>query len=131
MRIYAPKLDEVFKALGDETRIRIVRLLAKRSLCVCQIVDALGEPQYKVSRHLGILKRAGILVDRREGTWMHYSLHPECHPVAVRAIRDLASQCTDGVFAQDDTRLAKSRPRACRTSIAAPAAAGAREGGGR
>jgi ArsR family transcriptional regulator len=113
MRIYTEKLDEVFKALGDQTRIRIMRLLARRTLCVCQIVDALAEPQYKVSRHLGILKRAGLVADRREGTWMHYSLHPECHLAALAAVQTLAEGQPEGVFGEDEKRLAESKPRTC------------------
>jgi DNA-binding transcriptional ArsR family regulator len=120
MRIYTPTIDEVFRALGDGIRVRIVRLLARRSLCVCQIVDALEEPQYKVSRHLGILKRAGIVLDRREGTWMHYSLHPDCHPAAKAAIEAVADRGSDPVFAADDRRLAESRPRACAPSPKRP-----------
>lgn len=68
---------EVFKALSDSTRLRIVHLLLSvhgTSLCVCEIVDALEQPQYNVSRHLGILRRAGLLSETRDGRWVHYSI---------------------------------------------------------
>lgn len=65
---------EVFKALADETRLRILNLLCRRELCVCQIVEVLGMGQSKVSRHLAHLRHAGLVYDRREGLWIYYSL---------------------------------------------------------
>ena len=65
---------KLFKALADETRLRILHLLCRRELCVCQIVDVLGTGQSKVSRHLAHLRNAGLVNDRREGLWMYYSL---------------------------------------------------------
>ena len=65
---------QVFKALGDETRLRILNLLCRRELCVCQIVEVLGIGQSKASRHLATLRHAGLVDDRREGLWMYYSL---------------------------------------------------------
>ena len=64
----------LFKALSDETRIRIIKLLEHGELCVCDIVAALGMVQPKVSFHLGVLKNAGVLKDRKKGKWVHYSL---------------------------------------------------------
>jgi len=64
----------LFKALSNETRLRIMVLLSKRELCVCQIEWALGLMQAKISRHLTILKNAGLVQDRRQGLWMFYSL---------------------------------------------------------
>jgi len=65
---------ELFKALSDETRLKIILLLHNRELCVCQIEAALGITQTKASRHLSILRRAGLLKARREGLWMYYTL---------------------------------------------------------
>ncbi len=65
---------KLFKALADETRLRILNLLCRQELCVCQIVDVLGIGQSKASRHLSHLKHAGLVTDRREGLWMYYSL---------------------------------------------------------
>ena len=65
---------QLFKALADETRLRILHLLCRRELCVCQIVEVLGIGQSKVSRHLAHLRNAGLVNDRREGLWMYYSL---------------------------------------------------------
>ncbi len=61
-------------ALADPLRMRLVRLLMERELCVCELMDMLDEPQYKVSRHLRTLKQAGVVRDRREGKWMHYAI---------------------------------------------------------
>jgi ArsR family transcriptional regulator len=68
------KLGQMFKAMSDETRLRILNLLSHGELCVCDIVDILEELQTKVSRHLAYLKHAGWVVDRREGQWVFYSL---------------------------------------------------------
>ena len=65
---------QLFKALADETRLRILNLVAHQELCVCHIVEALGMGQSKVSRHLAHLRNAGLVNDRREGLWMYYSL---------------------------------------------------------
>lgn len=65
---------KLFKALADETRLRILHLLCRQELCVCQIVDALGIAQPKTSRHLAHLRNAGLVIDRRQGLWMYYSL---------------------------------------------------------
>lgn len=64
----------LFKALSDETRLRILKLLGHTELCVCDIVAALDMVQPKVSFHLGVLKAAGFLQDRKEGRWTHYRL---------------------------------------------------------
>lgn len=67
-------LMNVFKALSEETRLRILKLLEKGELCVCDIVAALDMVQPKVSFHLNVLKEAGFLKDRKQGRWTHYRL---------------------------------------------------------
>ena len=67
-------LLNVFKALSEETRLRIVKLLEHGELCVCDIVAALDMIQPKVSFHLAVLKDAGLLKDRKQGKWVHYSI---------------------------------------------------------
>jgi ArsR family transcriptional regulator len=67
------ELIGLFKALSDETRVRIIKLLEHGELCVCYIQAALVMGQPKVSFHLAVLKKAGLLKDRREGKWVHYS----------------------------------------------------------
>lgn len=65
---------KVFKALGDPTRLRIVKLLENGELCVCQLIAVLGMGQSRISRHLAILKEAGLIEDQRKGKWVHYRL---------------------------------------------------------
>ena len=65
---------QLFKALGDETRLRIVGLLIQGELCVCDLMDVLEEPQSKISRHLSYLKHSGLTYSKRVGVWMHYGL---------------------------------------------------------
>jgi len=65
---------KIFKALSDETRLRILALLSQRELCVCDLMAVLELPQSTVSRHLAYLRNAGWVEDRRQGVWMHYRL---------------------------------------------------------
>ncbi len=67
-------LVTIFKALSDETRLRILKLLEHGELCVCDMVAAFDMIQPKVSFHLATLKAAGLVKDRREGKWMHYKI---------------------------------------------------------
>ena len=71
-----PSVDVMFKAFADETRLRILHLLAQKELCVCDLVDTLRLPQPKISRHLAYLRDAGLVVDRKQGLWKYYSLTP-------------------------------------------------------
>lgn len=64
----------IFKALSDDTRLRILKLLEHGELCVCDIVAALGLVQPKVSFHVNVLKEAGLIRDRKQGRWTHYRL---------------------------------------------------------
>jgi ArsR family transcriptional regulator len=66
-----------FQAVAEETRFRIVQILADGERCVCELQDDLGAAQSRLSFHLKKLKDAGIVMDRREGRWVHYSLAPE------------------------------------------------------
>lgn len=67
----------LFKCLADETRIRMILLITReRELCVCQLTCALDESQPKISRHLAQLRACGLLVNRRQGQWVHYRLNP-------------------------------------------------------
>ncbi|HMK42617.1 MAG TPA: metalloregulator ArsR/SmtB family transcription factor [Dissulfurispiraceae bacterium] len=103
--------EDHFRLLGDASRIRILMLLSRRELCVCQIMGVLGMSQPLVSRNLSLLFKAGYLADRREGKMMFYSLGkklPEPHRTLIRLLqkelrkteqfkRDLTSleECTE------------------------------------
>ena len=67
-------VTKLLAALTNPTRLRLVRLLLREELCVCELVDALRVPQYKVSRHLGRLRGVGLVQARRNGRWMYYSI---------------------------------------------------------
>lgn len=76
-----------FDALSDPLRRRILAmLLEKDERCVCELHGALDEAQPKVSRHLAVLRDAGIVAARREGVWMHYRIHPELPAWAFRVL---------------------------------------------
>ena len=65
----------LFKVLADPIRLRLAVLLAVRGeTCVCMLAQALDEPDFKISRHLSVMRAAGMVAARREGTWMHYKL---------------------------------------------------------
>jgi ArsR family transcriptional regulator len=71
------RVDVMFRAFSDRTRLRILNLLrCREEICVCDLMRVLGQPQAKVSRHLAYLRKAGLVVGRREQQWMHYRLTP-------------------------------------------------------
>ena len=65
----------IFKALSEETRIRILSLLRHGELCVCDITESLKMTQPNISFHLAMLKESGLIKDRKNGRWIHYSLN--------------------------------------------------------
>lgn len=67
-------LAQFFAALSDPTRLRLLNLMNGREVCVCYLVEILGQGQPKISRHLAYLRKAGIVEARREGKWMHYRI---------------------------------------------------------
>lgn len=66
---------DFLKLLADETRLKIIMLLSRRDMCVCEIMAELGMSQPAVSHHLRILKKSGIVRDDKDGRWVFYSLH--------------------------------------------------------
>ena len=77
-----------FKALCEENRINIVCLLLEREHCVCELIDKLDLSQSTVSHHLKILKQAGLLNERRRGTWNYYSLNKSGFKQYARALEE-------------------------------------------
>src|ERR1700752_106074 len=99
-------ISRLFRALGDETRLRVIALLAHGELCVCHLQEALELPQPSVSRQLGILRAAGLVQARREGAWVYYRLLGQENPECERQLRGLvASYAKDGVLRKDVERL--------------------------
>ena len=69
--------EQLFNLLSDTTRVRaLLLILDQGEVCVCELTHALQESQPKISRHLALMRDAGLVSPRREGTWMHYSLAP-------------------------------------------------------
>ena len=106
MQDFMDHLVSSFKALADPNRVRILALLiAGGELCVCDIERVLAIPQARVSRHLSILRHAGLVTARRNGPWMHY--RPLCPDALTRSIfRHLRTQVdTDPILARDQQSL--------------------------
>lgn len=75
MHIVNVDIYEIFQSLSDPYRIRIVRLMISvGELCLCELSEALEEPEYKLSRHIKVLKNSGIITSSREGKWIYHSL---------------------------------------------------------
>ena len=104
-------VDLLFRAFADPTRLRILHLLVPGELCVCDLVTVLRLPQPKVSRHLAYLRKAGLVLARREGMWMHYQLAPAASPLHEKLMACLA--CCFAEFSElaaDGERLRRRRP---------------------
>jgi ArsR family transcriptional regulator, arsenate/arsenite/antimonite-responsive transcriptional repressor len=99
-------LDQLFRALGDPTRLRLLNLMADQEVCVCYFIEVLKAPQPKISRHLAYLRRAGIVSARREGKWMHYKLKfPQDRHAASILRTTIEALRQDLVIQQDWERL--------------------------
>jgi ArsR family transcriptional regulator len=109
----APAL--IFKALGDPIRLRILALLSQAELCVCHIESALDLPQPTVSRHLAILRNAGVVGTRRQGTWIFYRVAQQEDPVSRRQLRGLLQSLRSDKATKEQVRrlLAAKGPTAC------------------
>jgi ArsR family transcriptional regulator len=70
------ELSSILRVIADEKRLRILKLLTQQEMCVCDIVERLGLSQSLVSHHLGVLKQAGLVQDRRDAQWVYYSIDP-------------------------------------------------------
>ena len=81
----------IFKAFCDENRIRIVKLLRSGEKCGCHLIEELSVSQPTLSHHMKILCDSGVVVGRKEGKWMHYSISPEGAARALRCLQTLTS----------------------------------------
>ena len=79
----------LFRALGDETRLRLIERLRDGEQCVCDLTDELGASQSRLSFHLKALKDAGLVTDRKDGRWVYYALKPEALALVGRLIEEL------------------------------------------
>lgn len=113
------KYEATMKAVSDPTRVRILKMLEGGELCVCQIIAVLALSPSTVSKHLFLLKSVGLVNDRKEKKWVHYSLDRENDDAYVAGIlRELSGWLErDPVIVKDRVRLAEARkdvgPSAC------------------
>lgn len=116
------KYESVMKAAADPTRVRILKMLEGGELCVCQIIAVLALSPSTVSKHLSLLKSAGLVNDRKDKKWVHYSLDRENDNAYVAGIlRELSAWLErDPVIVRDRARLGVARkdvgPGACAES---------------
>jgi len=110
--------ETLFGICSDQTRLRaLMLLLAEDELCVCELTFALEESQPKISRHLALMREAGVVESRREGIWMHYRISDELPEWGRQLVQHTCLQISDlKPFNTDRHRLEKmsDRPeRAC------------------
>jgi ArsR family transcriptional regulator len=100
---------QLFAALADPTRLRLLNLMNGREVCVCFFVEILKQGQPKISRHLAYLRRASLVQARREGKWMHYRMERPADPGAASILdATLKSFETDPDMQADLAQLRKA-----------------------
>ena len=108
------RLAALHKALSDETRIRMVNLLLELGeLCVCDIEAGLDITQSKASRHLGVLKQAGLLDLRRDGTWVYYGVHDDMNESTRALLAGIRSSFGASPAAKQDVARTRKLRRGC------------------
>ena len=96
MELDERRIAPVFKAFCDENRIRILKLLITGEKCACKLLEEIAITQPTLSHHMKILCDSGVVVGRKEGTWMHYSISPSGSAVAMEYLKALtAIDCSD------------------------------------
>lgn len=113
-------LEGLFKALADTTRLRILGLLLTGEVCVCDIHESLKLPQPTVSRHLAYLRRAGLVLTRRSGLWVHYRLAPIADPVRTAVVDAVRHALTHVEAVQRDGLRLRKRTGCCVPAPATP-----------
>ncbi len=108
-------LSRLFRALSDESRLRIVALLTHGELCVCHLESALGLSQSSASRQLAVLRAAGVVDNRRDGSWVYYRLAAQEHEAVARVIDELTRSFTAQKLLRSDLVKLKraTGPGAC------------------
>lgn len=104
-----PTPEAFTRALSDPTRLRILMLLLQEEeLCVCHLTKILEMVQPKVSRHLAVLRENDMLLDRRDGLWIHYRLHPSLPIWSYKMLVSLSEGCSNAEpYINDQKRLAE------------------------
>jgi len=101
---------KLFKALSEETRIRILKVLLQRECCVCEVMQALDISQSRASRNLGILEDAGFIKSRRDGLWIVYSIDEQKMNSYAGTLIELlrGSLVNEEIILQDKKRLSRA-----------------------
>lgn len=109
------RLEKLFKALGDRNRIRILKMLEVKPMCVCEVTAILGLAQSSVSRHLSILRDAGLIADEKDGLWVEYSLAGSTDDVLATIMTGLRRWENSDTLILRDREMAKtvSRDKLC------------------
>jgi len=108
----AAELARVFRALADETRLRILALLRDGEVCVCHIQGGLQLPQPTISRHLAYLRKSGLVEARRDGIWMHYKLAKGASPVLQTVLDTTLHALTHAATTERDmARMEREKER--------------------
>lgn len=110
----------LFAALADENRLRLLHLMRGGEICVCFLQEALKTNQPKISRHLGHLRRAGLVEARRQGKWMHYKLKPLPQPLQKLLNQSLALFESDPQIRRDLQRARQIKCAPARYGLPAP-----------
>ena len=111
-------LAQIYKALSEEIRLRIVMLLIQGELCVCDLMSIFGESQSKISRHLAYLKHSGLIKGRRVGAWMHYDLKEFPEDLWVNQLNFMKENLFDlNEFRQDrDILVELQKQKSCKAA---------------
>jgi ArsR family transcriptional regulator len=104
----------VMKALSDPNRVKVVKMLQTKEMCVCEIQSALGLAQPTVSRHLKVLEDARLVASRKDGLWVNYSLSSTGGPYAAARLRNLQQWLRDD---PDICKLMRRLPLICREDL--------------
>ena len=95
--------SNLYKALSDQSRLRILMMLQERSLCVCEIVEILGLANSTVSKHLSILRNTDLIMDEKDGRWVNYRLSTSRESDLISGvIKQLNEQLQDDKIIQQD-----------------------------
>ena len=109
-----PHLVHLLRALEDMTRLRILKCLQVRPACVCELVQALELPQSRISRHMRMLRDAGLVIDARNAQWVEYALVEPRRPAEAHLLSVTLSELDpDDQVKRDLARLAVASRDAC------------------
>jgi ArsR family transcriptional regulator len=104
-------IEKVFKAVSDRNRLRILKLLETRKMCVCELAFVLGIKQPSVSRHLRKLKAAGLVDNEQDGIWTNYIISRDGNPFSKEILSQLRKWLNDDAVIKKDQEKADQADR--------------------